>query len=93
MSYFAFLCRAMVSATHFTVIGNVCKVLTVLINVLIWDKHASPTGLGFLLLCLVAAFLYKPSPLRVDRQTPAEPETEHLVSDTEKGEDQAATRG
>ena len=27
MSYFAFLCRAAVSATSFTVIGNVCKVL------------------------------------------------------------------
>lgn len=27
MSYFAFLCRAAVSATSFTVIGNVCKIL------------------------------------------------------------------
>ena len=30
MSYFAFLCRAQVSATYFTVIGNVCKVLAFL---------------------------------------------------------------
>merc|ERR1719238_1301747 len=42
MSYFAFLCRAAVSATSFTVVGNVCKILTVLINISIWDKHASP---------------------------------------------------
>ena len=28
MSYFAFLCRAAVSATSFTVIGNVCKILS-----------------------------------------------------------------
>lgn len=64
MSYFAFLCRAQVSATHFTVIGNVCKVLTVLVNICIWDKHATPMGVGFLMLCLFSAFLYKPSPLR-----------------------------
>ena len=50
MSYFAFLCRAAVSATSFTVIGNVCKILTVLINISIWDKHASPLGLGALLI-------------------------------------------
>ena len=84
MSYFAFLCRSIVSATHFTVIGNICKVLTVLINVCIWDKHATPTGIGFLMLCLVAAFLYKPSP---KRPVPVEPEEEMLVSDTEKTSD------
>ena len=66
MSYFAFLCRAAISATSFTVVGNVCKVLTVLINVSIWDKHASPEGLGALLVCLVAAAAYQQSPLRRD---------------------------
>lgn len=60
MSYFAFLCRAAVSATSFTVIGNVCKIVTVLINVCIWDKHASPLGLGALLVCLAAAATYQP---------------------------------
>jgi GDP-mannose transporter len=64
MSYFAFLCRAAVSATSFTVIGNVCKVLTVLINVFIWDKHASKEGLGFLFFCLAAAYFYKQAPMR-----------------------------
>ena len=83
MSYFAFLCRAQVSATHFTVIGNVCKLLTVLINVCIWDKHATPMGLGFLFLCLVAAFLYKPSPKRAP--PPQLPEQEALVKEEEGG--------
>ncbi len=64
MSYFAFLCRAAVSATSFTVIGNVCKVLTVLINVFIWDKHASKEGLAFLFCCLAAAYFYKQAPMR-----------------------------
>merc|ERR1711988_323616 len=71
MSYFAFLCRSAVSATSFTVIGNVCKILTVLINVLIWDKHASPMGLGALLCCLAAAATYQQSPLRKDANVAA----------------------
>ena len=64
MSYFAFLCRAAVSATSFTIIGNVCKIVTVLINVSVWDKHASAEGLGCLLVCLGAAAAYQQAPLR-----------------------------
>jgi len=64
MSYFAFLARAAVSATSFTVIGNVCKILTVLINISIWDKHASPVGLSALLVCLAAAAAYQQAPFR-----------------------------
>ena len=41
MSYFSFALRAVVSATLFSVIGNVCKVLTILTNLFIWDKHSS----------------------------------------------------
>ena len=88
MSYFAFLCRSLVSATYFTVIGNVCKVLTVLINVCIWDKHATPAGLGCLLICLVAAFLYKPSPLRADRQLAQQGELQQLVTEGEQPADE-----
>ena len=87
MSYFAFLCRSQVSATHFTVIGNVCKVITVIINICIWDKHASAEGVGYLFVCLVAAFFYKPSPLRA-QAAPEEPEREALV-DPEEAEAEA----
>merc|ERR1711907_80167 len=78
MSYFAFLCRA---ATSFTVVGNVCKILTVLINISIWDKHASPMGLTALLVCLAAAGAYKQSPLRQDAvsQAAVEQASERLV--------------
>jgi len=64
MSYFAWMARSLLAATSFTIVGNVCKVLTIVINVMIWDKHASFTGVGFLLLCLSAAYLYKQSPMR-----------------------------
>ena len=35
-----------------------------LINIFIWDKHASPLGLTCLLCCLAAAAMYKQAPLR-----------------------------
>lgn len=41
MSYFSFALRAVISATSFSVIGNICKVLTILVNILMWDQHAS----------------------------------------------------
>ena len=41
MSYFSFALRAVISATSFSVIGNVCKVLTILVNLLMWDNHSS----------------------------------------------------
>jgi len=85
MSYFAFLCRAAVSATSFTVVGNVCKILTVLINISIWDKHASPIGLGALLLCLVAAAAYQQSPKRAEAAA-----EQALITRSEK--DEAASR-
>ena len=64
MSYYAWLARSLVSATLFTILGNVCKVLSIVINVMIWDKHATPFGILCLLFCLVAAYFYQQAPLR-----------------------------
>lgn len=69
IAYFSFLARAAVSATYFTVIGNTCKVITVILNVLLWDLHASPKGLASLGVCLIGAYLYKQAPLRADSKT------------------------
>jgi len=41
-------CRSLVSATSFTVIGVVNKILTVLLNILVWNKHSSALGTMFL---------------------------------------------
>jgi drug/metabolite transporter (DMT)-like permease len=41
-------CRSLVSATTFTVVGVVNKVLTVLLNILVWEKHSSWVGTLFL---------------------------------------------
>jgi len=68
MSYFAFLARTAVSATYFSVIGNVCKIITIFINYFMWDHHASPVGLLCLLVCLGAAYFYEQAPLRKEHQ-------------------------
>ncbi|KAK1282293.1 GDP-mannose transporter GONST4 [Acorus calamus] len=61
ISFFGFACRKAISATAFTVTGVVNKFLTVAINVLIWDKHASPFGLICLLFTIVGGVLYQQS--------------------------------
>lgn len=66
MSYFAWMARSLLSAASFTVVGNVCKVLTIAINVSLWDKHASLFGIGCLLFCLGSAYFYKQAPMRAD---------------------------
>jgi len=64
MSYFAWSARSVLSATAFTVVGNLCKILTLMINFVIWDKHASAIGVSFLFLSFGGAYFYKQAPLK-----------------------------
>ena len=61
ISFFGFSCRRAISATGFTVLGIVNKLLTVVINLLIWDKHASFVGTIGLLICMSGGVLYQQS--------------------------------
>ncbi|KAI4335788.1 hypothetical protein L6164_014398 [Bauhinia variegata] len=61
ISFFGFAARRAVSATAFTVTGVVNKFLTVAINVVIWDKHATPFGLVCLLFTIAGGVLYQQS--------------------------------
>jgi len=61
ISFFGFAARKAISATAFTVTGVVNKFLTVAINVMIWDKHASTFGLVCLLFTLTGGVLYQQS--------------------------------
>jgi GDP-mannose transporter len=54
----------MISATSFSLVGNLCKVITILANIMIWDKHAGIEGTAALLLCLAAGGFYQQAPLR-----------------------------
>lgn len=73
MSYFAWMARSLLAATSFTIVGNVCKILTIAINVMLWDKHASGFGVVCLLFCLGAAYFYKQAPMRDTKD-----DSEHL---------------
>lgn len=71
MSYFAFRARDALSATGFTVVGNVCKVMSVLANVILWDRHATPAGLVGLMVCMAGSACYRAAPLRESVKTVA----------------------
>jgi len=64
ISFTGWRCRALVSATCYTVLGVANKMLTVLANIIVWDDHASPAGLACLVGCLCCATAYRPAPLR-----------------------------
>ena len=66
MSTFSYRLRAMVSSTYMAIIGNMCKVITVIINFFLWDKHANAYGFAALGLCLVCAYFYQQAPRRED---------------------------
>jgi GDP-mannose transporter len=54
----------MISATSFTLVGVVNKFLTVLLNVIVWDKHSTPLGITAVCLCLLAGVFYQQAPRR-----------------------------
>jgi multidrug transporter EmrE-like cation transporter len=68
ISYLGWRARSLVTATCYTVLGVANKMLTVLANAMVWDQHASITGLFFLCVCLVGAVGYKQAP---ERERPA----------------------
>eukprot|EP00996_Jenningsia_fusiforme_P003844 NODE_4645_length_781_cov_47.193989_g4301_i0.p1 GENE.NODE_4645_length_781_cov_47.193989_g4301_i0~~NODE_4645_length_781_cov_47.193989_g4301_i0.p1 ORF type:complete len:169 (+),score=31.81 NODE_4645_length_781_cov_47.193989_g4301_i0:58-507(+) len=66
ISYTGWQCRDVLSATSYTLVGVINKLIPVFVNALMWDKHASPGGIFFLLLCLLGGFLYKQAPMKCD---------------------------
>ena len=63
----AWWCRSLLSSTSFTVVGIVNKVLTVLLNIMLWDKHASAWGTCSLIMCLVGGAMYRQAPLEAGK--------------------------
>ncbi|XP_062150718.1 GDP-mannose transporter GONST3-like [Alnus glutinosa] len=61
ISFFGFSCRRAISATGFTVLGIVNKLLTVVINLVIWDKHSTFVGTAGLLICMLGGVMYQQS--------------------------------
>ncbi|XP_058734533.1 GDP-mannose transporter GONST3-like [Vicia villosa] len=81
ISFFGFSCRRAISATGFTVLGIVNKLLTVMINLVIWDKHSTWVGTVGLLICMLGGVLYQQStskPKEPKQVTAQENEEEQL---------------
>jgi len=94
ISWAGFWCQSVVSATTYTVVGVMNKMLTVTVNVLIWDKHASPAGVASLCVCLLGGFLYQEPPLR-DGGGPSKPAEDVPLTEnsSEPDEDSSFARG
>lgn len=71
IGYSGWLCRGMVSATTFTLIGVLNKFATVILNVMFFQKHASSMGIVAVFICLACGTFYQQAPLReiVKRET------------------------
>jgi len=67
IGYTSWWCRDKVSATSFTLIGVMNKCLTVLVNCLIWDNHASKAGIASLVLCIIGGTFYQQAPMRKEK--------------------------
>lgn len=64
VSHSAYVMRSACSDIFSAVVGIQRKVFTVVINILIWDKHARPIELAFLRLGLLAVALYGQDQMR-----------------------------
>lgn len=64
MNWSGWNCRNQISAASYTLLGVSCKFVTVLLNIMIWDKHASLTGMMWLVVCLISSTAYQQAPLR-----------------------------
>lgn len=64
ISWAGFKCQSVITAAAYTVVGVVNKMLTVLLNVLIWDAHASAVGIASLVVCVLGGAFYQQAPLR-----------------------------
>jgi hypothetical protein len=59
ISYFGMNARKKLQATAFSVLGVMCKFMTVIVNTLVWTKHAPPLGLFFLCVCIAGGIAYQ----------------------------------
>ena len=68
LSYLGWKMRTMMSAASFTVIGVLNKVLTILVNIIVWNDHAMWSSTIGLLVSLVGGSFYQQSRLYSGRE-------------------------
>eukprot|EP00448_Togula_jolla_P016915 CAMPEP_0170579380 /NCGR_PEP_ID=MMETSP0224-20130122/5954_1 /TAXON_ID=285029 /ORGANISM="Togula jolla, Strain CCCM 725" /LENGTH=256 /DNA_ID=CAMNT_0010902403 /DNA_START=179 /DNA_END=949 /DNA_ORIENTATION=+ len=67
ISWTGWNCRSKITATAYTLLGVTCKFLSIALNLLIWDKHATLPALFWLGVCLISSTLYQQAPLRTNQ--------------------------
>jgi GDP-mannose transporter len=92
MSHASYLMRSNVSATASVVVGIVCKIGSVLINLCIWDQHASPIQLMFLTMGLAGGSLFQQAPVRNRKQQEGGDEKQPLLDPEEAVKQQQPLR-
>lgn len=55
ISFFGLNLRKALSATNFAIIGLTSKIMLVIVNAAIWSRHATPSGLAIVLVCILTA--------------------------------------
>jgi len=93
ISWAGFKCQQLITATAYTVVGVMNKLLTVLVNALIWDRHASPLGIAALCVCLGGGALYQQAPLRKPSGYDAAPTADEKGSDEGSGSTPSKSAG
>ena len=59
-------------SVNFTSFSPVSSLLVYISEVLIWDKHATPLGIFWLCICLIAGMFYEPAALRENAKVASE---------------------
>ena len=65
MAYTGWLCRGMISATSYTLIGVINKFGTILLGVVVWGQHVSGERIAAVCLFLLSGAFYQQPPKRV----------------------------
>jgi len=71
IGYSSWWCRGKISATSFSLVGVMNKCLTILLNILVWDQHASAMGICCLGVCLIGGSMYRQAPMRKQKSLDA----------------------
>ncbi|KAI3716868.1 hypothetical protein L1987_68075 [Smallanthus sonchifolius] len=84
ISFFGFSCRRAISATGFTVLGIVNKLLTVVINLMVWDKHSTFIGTIGLLICMFGGVMYQQSTSNKPKPNVKEVEAQEVIEEEQQ---------
>ena len=81
ISFTGFGFRNLVTATSFTVVGVMNKVLTVLASMLLFNNTATPLGVCALLACIGAGTMYRQAPPRAPPPVDDDPTDQEELQD------------